>query len=122
MFRLSFATLTVGTTVEMCDAGFGRAVEKTNGVAFPQQYVVVFFTLSDRASTVPSNTRGCQSGTWSADQKKIKGTSTKLLREHKKNKKNTTKHNRNGKKKGTKTKYTCQKKIEEGHSIERVWV
>ena len=29
--------------------------------------------------------------------------------------------NRNGKKKGTITKYTCQKKIDEGHSIERVW-
>ena len=40
--------------------------------------VVVFFTLTDRASTIPNNTRGCQSGTWSAGQKKIKGTSTKL--------------------------------------------
>ena len=32
-----------------------------------------FFTLTDRASTIPSNTRGCQSGTWSAGQKKIRG-------------------------------------------------
>ena len=32
-----------------------------------------------------------------------------------------TKQNRNDKKKGTTTKYTSQKKIEEGHSIERVW-
>ena len=40
--------------------------------------VVVFFTLTDRASTIPSNKRGCQSGTWSAGQKKIRGTSTKL--------------------------------------------
>ena len=40
--------------------------------------VVVFFTLTDRASTIPSNTHGCQSGTWSAGQKKIRGTSTKL--------------------------------------------
>ena len=40
--------------------------------------VVVFFTLTDRASTIPSNTRGCQSGTWSAGHKKIRGTSTKL--------------------------------------------
>ena len=32
--------------------------------------VVVFFTLTDRASTIPNNTRGCQSGTWSAGQKK----------------------------------------------------
>ena len=47
--------------------------------------VVVFFTLTDRASTIPSNTRGCQSGTWSAGQKKIRGTSTKLQREQKKN-------------------------------------
>ena len=39
--------------------------------------VVVFFTLTDRASTIPSYTRGCQSGTWSAGQKKIRGTSTK---------------------------------------------
>ena len=29
----------------------------------------VFFTLTDRASTIPSNIRGCQSGTWSAGQK-----------------------------------------------------
>ena len=41
--------------------------------------VVVFFTLTDRASTIPNNTRGCQSGTWSAGQKKIRGTSTCLL-------------------------------------------
>ena len=40
--------------------------------------VVVFFTLTDRASTKPGNIRGCQSGTWSAEQKNIKGTSTKL--------------------------------------------
>ena len=40
--------------------------------------VVVFFTLTDRASTIPSNTRGSQSGTWSAGQKNIRGTSTKL--------------------------------------------
>ena len=44
----------------------------------PLVVVVVFFTLTDRASTIPNNTRGCQSGTWSAGQKKIRGTSTKL--------------------------------------------
>ena len=44
----------------------------------PVVVVVVFFTLTDRASTIPNNTRGCQSGTWSAGQKKIRGTSTKL--------------------------------------------
>ena len=39
--------------------------------------VVVFFTLTDRASTIPSNLRGCQSGTWSAGQKEVRGTSIK---------------------------------------------
>ena len=33
--------------------------------AFRVVVVVVFFTLTDRASTIPSNIRGCQSGTWS---------------------------------------------------------
>jgi hypothetical protein len=40
-------------------------------------FVVVFFTLTDRASTIPSNLRGCQSGTWSAGQKEVRGTSIK---------------------------------------------
>ena len=45
-----------------------------------------FFTLlTDRASTIPSTIRGCQSGTWSAGQKEIRGASTKLQREQKKN-------------------------------------
>ena len=35
--------------------------------------VVVFFTLTDRASTIPSIIRGGQSGTWSAGQKEIRG-------------------------------------------------
>ena len=35
--------------------------------------VVVFFTLTDRASTVPSNIRGCQSGTWSQGGTKVNG-------------------------------------------------
>ena len=35
--------------------------------------VVVFFTLTDRASTILSNIRGCQSGTWPAGQKKRYG-------------------------------------------------
>ena len=87
-------------------------------------FVVVFFTLlTDRASTVPSNIRGCQFDTWSAGQKKIRGTSTKLQREQnqKQKTKNKTKQNRNDKKKGTIN--TCQKKIEpagvtqeEGHT------
>ena len=37
--------------------------------------VVVFFTLTDRASTIPSNNilRGCQSGTWSQRGTKVNG-------------------------------------------------
>ena len=35
--------------------------------------VVVFFTLTDRASTIPSNIRGCQSGTWSPRGTKVNG-------------------------------------------------
>ena len=32
---------------------------------FPVAVVVIVFTLTDRASTIHSNIRGCQSGTWS---------------------------------------------------------
>ena len=35
--------------------------------------VVVFFTLTDRASTIPINIRGCQSGTWSQRGTKVNG-------------------------------------------------
>ena len=35
--------------------------------------VVVFFTLTDRASTIPGNIRGCQSGTWSQRGTKVNG-------------------------------------------------
>ena len=35
--------------------------------------VVVVFTLTDRASTIPSNIRGCQSGTWSQRDTKVNG-------------------------------------------------
>ena len=35
--------------------------------------VVVFFTLTDRASTIPSNILGCQSGTWSQRGTKVNG-------------------------------------------------
>ena len=35
--------------------------------------VVVFFTLTNRASTIPSNIRGCQSGTWSQRGTKVNG-------------------------------------------------
>ena len=40
--------------------------------------------LTDRASTILRNIRGCQSGTWSVGQKKIRGTSTRLQREQNK--------------------------------------
>ena len=36
-------------------------------------YIVVYFTLTDRASTIPSNIRGCQSGTWSQRGTKVNG-------------------------------------------------
>ena len=35
--------------------------------------VVAFFTLTDRASTILSNIRGCQSGTWSRRGTKVNG-------------------------------------------------
>ena len=35
--------------------------------------VVVFFTLTDWASTISSNIRGCQSGTWSQRGTKVNG-------------------------------------------------
>ena len=35
--------------------------------------VVVFFTLTDRASTIPSNIPGCQSGAWSQRGTKVNG-------------------------------------------------
>ena len=41
----------------------------------------VFFTLTDRASTIPGNTRGCQSSTWSSGQENIRGASSNLQRE-----------------------------------------
>ena len=39
----------------------------------PGTTVVVFFTSTDRASTIPSNIRGCQSGTWSQRGTKVNG-------------------------------------------------
>ena len=41
---------------------------------YPVVVVVVFFTLTDWASTIPSNIlRGCQSGTWSQRGTKVNG-------------------------------------------------
>ena len=56
--------------------------------------IIVFFTLTDRASTIPSYIRGCQSGTWSAGQEKIGGASTRLQREHENKTKQNTKQKR----------------------------
>ena len=42
-------------------------------VVSPKLLVVVFFTLTDRASTIPSNIRGYQSGTWSQRGTKVNG-------------------------------------------------
>ena len=36
-------------------------------------HVVVFFTLTNRVSTIPSNIRGCQSGMWSQRGTKVNG-------------------------------------------------
>ena len=51
---------------------------KTHTHNYPTSYVnvvvvVVVFTLTDRASTIPSNIRGCQSGTWSQRGTKVNG-------------------------------------------------
>ena len=42
-------------------------------IVFVWRVVVVVFTLTDRASTIPSNIRGCQSGTWSQRGTKVNG-------------------------------------------------
>ena len=76
----------------------------------------MFFILTDEASTIPSNIRGCHSGTWSAGQEKVRGTSTKPQRVHE----NKTKQKRQ-KERNNNTKH-MPKKIEEGHSIERVGI
>ena len=41
--------------------------------------VVVVFTLTDRASTIPSNIRGCQSGTWSQRGTKVNGSEARSV-------------------------------------------
>ena len=59
--------------VEKCLKGLGGNIGcRDKASAWYQKgcCCVVFFTLTDRASTIPNNTRGCQSGTWSAGQKK----------------------------------------------------
>ena len=46
---------------------------RETGVVLYVVVVVVFFTLTDRALTIPSNIRGCQSGTWSQRGTKVNG-------------------------------------------------
>ena len=48
-------------------------LKKNQNAPRASELVVVFFTLTDRASTKPSNIRGCQSGTWSQRGTKVKG-------------------------------------------------
>ena len=57
--------------------------------------ICVLLTLTDRAVTIPSNVRGCQSGTWFAGQENIRGTLTRA---------ETQKRNRNDYYKGRKGK------------------
>ena len=54
--------------------GGGKQTQNTREAWDTTQFlVVVFFTLTDRASTIPSNIRGCQSGTWSQRGTKVNG-------------------------------------------------
>ena len=49
-------------------------VREREGIALSEPVVVVvFFTLTDRASTMPSTIHGCQSGTWSQRGTKVNG-------------------------------------------------
>ena len=90
--------LVVCLLLQHVEGGFGINIARRPTIS-QCVCVRVFFESTDQASTIPSNIRGCQSGTWSAGQEKIRGTSTKLQREH---------ENKNDKKKGTKTQCTWQ--------------
>ena len=61
--------------VGVVDSHIQRIVLATEETTVTQQVshrpVVVFFTLTDRASTIPSNIHGCQSGTWSQRRTKV---------------------------------------------------
>ena len=46
-------------------------LKKNQSTPRPSDDVVAFFTLTDRASTIPSNIRSCQSGTWSQRGTKV---------------------------------------------------
>ena len=79
-------------------------------------YVVfAFVTMTHRALTIPSNIRGYQSVRGLLDRIK----SEEHLQSSNGSKK--TKTNKNDKRKGAIIQSTCQKNIEDGHSIKRVW-
>ena len=52
---------------------WGTRLNAMNRFCFCIVYCIVFFTLTDRAPTIPSNIRGCQSGTWSQRGTKVNG-------------------------------------------------
>ena len=82
--------------------------------------VAVFFTLTDMASTIPSTIRGYQYNPVRGllDRNRSEEHLPTSFNESKRK----TQTNKNDKEKGTRiAKYTCQKKIDGGHSIERVW-
>ena len=55
-------------------AGVELTSQRVRGLRGTCCVVVVVFTLTDRASTIPSNNiRGCQSGTWSQKGTKVNG-------------------------------------------------
>ena len=64
------STSNTGLAVVACR---GSSSNSNNGLASVVVVVVVVFTLTDRASTIPSNIRGCQSGTWSQRGTKVNG-------------------------------------------------
>ena len=53
--------------------GRGASIVVVDDSHIQRIVVVVFFTLTDRASTIPSNIRGCQYGTWSPRGTKVNG-------------------------------------------------
>ena len=80
--------------------------------------VVVFFALTYRASTIPGNIYAVANPVHGLLDRKRSEEHLPSSNESKRR----TQTNKNDKEKGTRiTKYTCQKKIDEGHSIERVW-
>ena len=57
--------------ISLCENSINQSINQSISVVVV--VVVVVFTLTDRASTIPSNIRGCQSGTWSQRGTKVNG-------------------------------------------------